>query len=101
MWTPQNRKPYDRSQLRLSERPTTNWALIAPANRAQQARRSIQRAAINRSRPPRAPDASGAQSESVGYTIAFGPLLHTPPADIQDRDGGILPLATLFGRYPL
>jgi hypothetical protein len=45
------------------------------------------REAINGSCPPRAPDASGEQSESVRYTIAFGPLLHTAPADIQDRDG--------------
>jgi hypothetical protein len=30
-------------------------------------------------------------------------LLHAVvhPADIQDRDGGILLLATLFGMYPL
>jgi hypothetical protein len=30
-------------------------------------------------------------------------LLHAivHPADIQDRDGGILLLATLFGMYPL
>jgi putative transposase len=33
---------------------------------------------------------------------ALGLLLHAivHPADIQDRDGGILLLATLFGRYP-
>src|SRR2546423_1099802 len=33
---------------------------------------------------------------------ALGLLLHAfvPPADIQDRDGGILLLATLFGMYP-
>ena len=32
----------------------------------------------------------------------LGLLLHAiiHPADIQDRDGGILPLATLFGMYP-
>jgi transposase len=32
----------------------------------------------------------------------LGLLLHAivHPADIQDRDGGILLLATLFGRYP-
>ncbi len=32
----------------------------------------------------------------------MGLLLHAiiHPADIQDRDGGILLLATLFGRYP-
>jgi transposase len=33
---------------------------------------------------------------------ALGLLLHAivHPADIQDRDGGILVLATLFGMYP-
>ena len=33
---------------------------------------------------------------------ALGLLLHAiiHPTDIQDRDGGILLLATLFGRYP-
>jgi hypothetical protein len=32
----------------------------------------------------------------------MGLLLHAlvQPADIQDRDGGILLLATLFGMYP-
>ena len=32
----------------------------------------------------------------------LGLLLHAVvhPADIQDRDGGILLLATLFGMYP-
>src|SRR3981189_3123533 len=32
----------------------------------------------------------------------LGPLLHAVvhPADIQDRDGGVLVMATLFGMFP-
>ena len=45
-----------------------------------------------------------ATSFSVGewFQARPGPLLHAivHPAGVQDRDGGILLLATLFGRYP-
>jgi hypothetical protein len=42
------------------------------------------------------------QGEEAPFVDTLGLLLHAVihPADIQDRDGGILLLATLFGMYP-
>ena len=48
------------------------------------------------------PQQTASRSASPGSTRRGGLLLHAiiHPADIQDRDGGILLLATLFGMYP-
>ena len=42
------------------------------------------------------------RSRARSAVFSLGLLLHVivHPADIQDRDGGILLLATLFGMYP-
>ena len=45
---------------------------------------------------------TGVQTCALPILDTLGLLLHAivHPADIQDRDGGILLLATLFGKYP-
>jgi hypothetical protein len=93
MWTPQNRKPYDRVQLDAI-RMTDHELGVDRAGEPEATSTTINpREAINGSCPSRALDASGERRHSVRCCT------HHP--DIQDRDGGILPLATLFGRYPL
>ena len=84
MWTAKNRGRYDRSKLRYpSDLTDDEWAhvapLIAPAKRGGN-RRHV----------------------DVRLVDTLGLLLHAivHPADIQDRDDGILLLATLFGMYP-
>src|SRR5436853_608758 len=81
MWTAQNRGRYDRSKLRYpSDLTDDEWAhvelLIPPATRGGNKRHIL--------------------------VDTLGLLLHAVVhrADIQDRDGGILLLATLFGMYP-
>src|SRR5439155_284084 len=86
MWTAKNRGRYDRSKLRYpSDLTDDEWAhvepLIPPAKRAGK-------------------KVKGKKRHILVDTL--GLLLHAiiHPADIQDRDGGILLLATLFGMYP-
>src|SRR2546430_2466410 len=81
MWTGKNRGRYDRSKLRYpSDLTDDEWAHVEPLI------------------PPAKTD--GNKRHILVDTL--GLLLHAiiHPADIQDRDGGILLLATLFGMYP-
>src|SRR5262252_5708984 len=122
MWTPQNRKRYDRSHDYF-----ILWSCDGTLDRIPPCTLCrLPRAGGTRSEPERChhrqPEREkrrkrGACIDPHGYDAGkkvkgkkrhvlvdtLGLLLHAivHPADIQDRDGGILLLATLFGIFPL
>src|SRR6266699_2285181 len=121
MWTAKNRGRYDRSKLRYpSDLTDDEWAhvepLIPPAKRGGNKRHVEVREVMNgimyilstgcqwRAIPKDLPPRSTLFDylDLWSYDGTLGLLLHAiiHPADIQDRDGGILLLATLFGMYP-
>jgi transposase len=82
MWTTQNRSRYDRSKLRYpSDLTDEEWKLVEPSH-------------------PQGKKIKGKNRHLLVDTL--GLLLHAivHPADIQDRDGGVLVLSTLFGMFP-
>src|SRR6266850_2113659 len=83
MWTSKNRARYDRSKLRYpSDLTDDEWGLVEPLI------------------PPG--KTGGGKRTVIMREVVNGLLLHAivHPADIQDRDGGVLVMATLFGMFP-
>jgi transposase len=84
MWTSKNRARYDRSKLRYpSDLTDDEWGLVEPLIP-----------------PGKRKKIKGKKRHILVDTV--GLLLHAVvhPADIQDRDGGVLVMATLFGMFP-
>src|SRR5258705_158648 len=82
MWTSKNRARYDRSKLRYpSDLTDDEWGLVEPLI-------------------PPGKKIKGKKRHILVDTL--GLLLHAVvhPADIQDRDGGVLVMSTLFGMFP-
>ena len=85
MWTSENRGRYDRSKLRYpSDLTDQEWAvispLIPPARRGGNKRTVVVREIV----------------DTQGFLMQA--IVHSP--GIQDRDGGVLLMGALFGRYP-
>ena len=122
MWTIKNRKRYDRSHLRYpSDLSDEEWQhiapLIPPAKQGGRKRTADVREVVTgivyvreerRKRgaciDPHGYDAGKKIKGKKRHLLVdtLGLLLHAVvhPADIQDRDGGIMLLSTLFGMFP-
>jgi putative transposase len=133
MWTPEDRRRYNRDHLRYpSDLTDEEWALveplIPPAKRGGRRRSVDMRNVVNglmyvlstgcqwRYVPKDLPPKRGIQLDPCGYDAGKkikgkkrhilvdteGLLMHAivHPPDVQDRDGGVLLISTLFGLYP-
>src|SRR2546428_8404946 len=112
MWTAKNRGRYDRSKLRYpSDLTDDEWAhvepLIPPAKRGGNKRHVEVREVMNGKGciDPHGYDAGKKIKGKKRHILVdtLGLLLHAivHPADVQDRDGGILVMVTLFGMFPV
>src|SRR5712672_1338290 len=120
MWTSKNRARYDRSELRYpSDLTDDEWRLveplIPPGKTGGGKRTVIMREVVNGlmyilstgcqwRAIPNGYDAGKKIKGKKRHILVdtLGLLLHAivHPADIQDRDGGVLVMATLFGMFP-
>src|SRR6266852_6135911 len=118
MWTSKNRRRYDRSRLRYpSDLTDDEWKLveplIPPGKTGGGKRTVIVREVVNglmyilstgcqwRAIPKDLAAKSTVKKRHI-LVDTLGLLLHAivHPADVQDRDGGILVMASLAGMFP-